>query len=374
MKQFPPLYKLTHTGTVQIHRIRVEGAKICTEYGHLNGAQQSTIDEIKHGKNLGKKNETSAEEQALLEAEAKWRKKIQREGYVEDLQRAKAGQTDAEGGIAPMLAQPLDVAKKHVGDVFDAQRKYNGLRCIVVVKDGNAGLWSRKRERILGVPHIESAYETIFEGQRGRYVFDGELYRHGWSLQTIGGYVRKKSEVKPGYEELVHHVYDFPSYAGPWHLRYQGLANLFNVIGDHPELQMVETFRVTGGLVDLKELHDQWVQDGYEGAIIRNLDGLYSPGKRSYDLIKMKEFDEAEYVIVGVTEGRGRMADKAVFICQTDAGKIFECVAPGGMEDKARFFANRFDLVGKPLTVKHFGFTDEGKPSHGVGVAVRDYE
>lgn len=374
MKMFPTLYKRTNTGAVQQHVIRVEGAKIFTQYGHLHGALQQTMDEIKAGKNVGKKNATTAEEQALLEAEAKWRKKIQREGYVEDLQRAKAGQTDAEGGLAPMLAQPLDVARKHVGEAFDAQRKYNGLRCIVVVEDGQVGLWSRKRERILGVPHIESTYEDIFEGQRGRYVFDGELYHHGWSLQTIGGFVRKKSEVKPGYEELVHHVYDYPSYAGPWKLRNEGLINFFNMMGDHPALALVDTYRVNGGLTELKVLHDRWVAEGYEGAIIRNLEGLYTPGKRSYDLVKMKEFDEAEYTIIGVTEGRGRMADKAIFVCQTIAGKIFECVAPGTMEDKARFLAHREELVGKPLTVKHFGFTDEGKPSHGVGVAVRDYE
>jgi DNA ligase 1 len=373
---FPQLYKKTNTGAVNCWRVRVEGSTIVVVYGQVGGAFQSTSDVVRKGKNLGKKNETTPEQQAVLEAEAKWRKKQEREGYVQDINRAEAGETDTEGGIAPMLAQPLKDAKHRFKFPCDAQRKYNGVRCIAVVDANVCTLWSRKRTLITGVPHINAAYEHAYCGvNEGRFIFDGELYQHGKSLQVLSGFARSKTP-KDGYSELSHNVYDLPSHAGSWVERREAIKNEFlsglNQVG--PAIKMVQTVPVYDGLVTAKKLHDAWVEEGYEGVILRDHQGRYEAGKRSYHLVKMKEFEEAEFQIIDVGEGRGRMAGKAVFMCRTPNEKEFECVAPGTMEDKARFLHRRSELIGKMLTVKYFDTTDGGVPSHGVGVAVRDYE
>jgi ATP-dependent DNA ligase len=372
----PTLYKKSNTGALMQWTIQVEGPKIHTTYGQTGGALQGTTDIVTEGKNLGKKNATTPAQQALAEAEARWKKKQAREGYVGDMRRALDGQTDAAGGIAPMLAQPYDKARKHIFFPCDAQRKYNGIRCIAVIDHGKATLWSRKREQIHGVPHIQAAYQAFFEGTEGVHIFDGELYHHGWSLQKIGGFVRKKHETKLGFTELQHFVYDYPSYDGDWLARKAALnARMMAGLKKYPCIQPVQTITVNDSFGTVKRLHDEWVLEGYEGAILRNHRAPYEAGKRSYELAKLKEFEEQEFEIIGVTEGRGRMQGKAVFLCRTDEGKEFECVAPGTLEDKAEFFRRKDQLPGLRLTVKFLEWTEEGKPSHGVGVAVRgDYE
>ena len=171
-KSFPTLYKRTSSGAVEQWSIRVEPHDsfldgdlaphdIVTEHGVVGGKTVVGRDTIREGKNLGKANATTAEQQAEKEADAKWRKKIERNGYVESLERAQAGETDQEGGIAPMLAQPFEKVKKLKFPLL-FQRKYNGIRCIAVVDGDNVSLWTRKRERITCMPHIEAALAKHF--------------------------------------------------------------------------------------------------------------------------------------------------------------------------------------------------------------------
>jgi ATP-dependent DNA ligase len=375
-RYFPSLYKRSNSGSVLQWKISVLGTTISVVYGVAGGNLQAISEEIKAGKNLGKMNATTPEQQTILEAEARWRKKQEREGYVTEYERAAKGERNAAGGVPPMLAQPLKDAVKHLKFPCDAQRKYNGVRCIAVVQNGKCTLWSRKQTLILGVPHIVKAYEQAFCGDPGTHIFDGELYRHGWPLQKISGYVRKRSEAKSGFAQLSHFVYDLPGHDGTWSERREALRDQFlsglNLMT--PAVQLVHTVPVYDSLATAKKLHDEWVQEGYEGVILRDHHGFYEQGKRSYRLVKMKEFEEAEFQIIDVREGRGRMEGKAVFLCRTPDDKEFEAVAPGSMQEKARFFRRKDEIVGSMLTVRYFETTEGGKPSQAVGVCVRDFE
>src|ERR1019366_10126555 len=98
MKTFPILYKKTSTGAIQEWTIGTDmdpnhstAFVIWTVYGQVNGQLQKTIDYISRGKNIGKTNETSIEQQANAEAQAKWEKKL-KSGYVESIKAAEAGE------------------------------------------------------------------------------------------------------------------------------------------------------------------------------------------------------------------------------------------------------------------------------------------
>jgi ATP-dependent DNA ligase len=112
--------------------------------------------------------------------------------------------------------------------------------------------------------------------------------------------------------------------------------------------------------------------------MMRNYHGPYESDKHSYHLVKVKAFKEEEFRIIGVSEGRGKFAGKAIFTCEVgfDPIKTFECCAPGTMKDREDFFRRAPELIGKAyLTVKYFEWTDDGIPLHGTGEAVRsDYE
>ena len=126
IKAWPSLFKKTKTGAIEQWDIRVDANTIFIRYGHIDGAIQETSDTIKEGKNLGKKTETSPEQQALSEAQSKWEKQVKK-GYVQSLEDAKAGKNDL-GGIAPMLAHKYH---EHAGKVIwpaFVQPKLDGTR------------------------------------------------------------------------------------------------------------------------------------------------------------------------------------------------------------------------------------------------------
>lgn len=373
----PTLYKKSPaTGTLLEWSIETQDATILTFHGQVGGAIQESRDTVKEGKNLGKKNATTAAQQAELEAIGKWNKKVQRERYVESRARAEAGEDDTLGGIAPMLATDQAKIKKGINFPSDAQRKFNGIRIIAMKQGRDVTLWSRRQEQILCLPHLVRAYEDLWPGDETPYIFDGEGYRHGWSLQKIASFVRQKTTPKAGCEQIGHHVYDLPSCDGPWRLRRAALERCD--FGPAPTggagvIHNVAT-QIVGSMAEAWALHDVFVAEGYEGLMLRDPDGEYEEGERSRLLLKFKLFEDHEFKIIGVGEGRGKFEGLAVFTCVTEAGKEFECCAPGGFADRAEYLAEADRCIGKMLTVKHLGYTDAGIPNHGTGRAVRDYE
>jgi DNA ligase-1 len=364
----PVLYKKSPaTGALLEWCIAVEDSTLVSRHGQVGGAIQESRDTIKEGKNLGKKNATTAAQQAELEAEAKHRKQRERNGYTDDRVKAEAGGSDQEGGVAPMLAHPYDKIKKPKWP-YDVQRKYDGLRCIAVCEGTDVTLWSRKRAPIVGVPHVVEAVSRIAAGRS--MILDGELYASGISFQTIASFVRQQTEPKPGHEVIEYHVYDVPSHDGPWSSRRHFLEEF---IPNDPVVRRVETVTAMS-YEDAKVLHDQWVQEGYEGAILRGRDAVYEEGKRSRDLIKLKEFQDDEAAVVSVREGRGKFAGCAVFTCDFGDGKLFECTAPGPLAEKASYLRDESLWRGRRLTVKYFGKSDEGIARFPVAKAFRDVD
>lgn len=103
----PTLYKRTSTGAIQQWTIAVDDATITTTYGQVGGAMQTTTDVITDGKNIGRSNATTPQQQAHAEAAAQHEKK-RKAGYVVDLATAQRGDVDTtviEGGVLPMLAK-----------------------------------------------------------------------------------------------------------------------------------------------------------------------------------------------------------------------------------------------------------------------------
>lgn len=101
----------------------------------------------------------------------------------------------------------------------------------------------------------------------------------------------------------------------------------------------------------------------------------YEEGKRSYHLQKLKEFEDAEFDIIGVEQGVGKMAGLAIFVCKTDKGSEFRCKMEGSLEGLRKFLVDESLWRGKRLTVKFQGLTSKtGVPRFPVGKSVRDYE
>ena len=375
MKTFPTLYKKNSNGSIQQWTISVDGSTITKVYGQKDGKLQTATDLISEGKNIGKKNETTAEEQALAEAEAQWtKKKTGAKGYVETIESAEAGESDAlvEGGILPMLAKKFSEQGSKIVYPAYAQPKLDGIRCVAIIKDGVCTLWTRTRKPIVSMQHIVEYLESKCKNED--IIFDGELYNHDYKdkFEEIVSLVRPEY-VKDGANIVEYHVFDIinnKSFKARFIDNHIDLVIKLNE--ENGPIVLVETALVKNE----EELMNEFTHfraQGYEGAIVRNMDSEYV-NKRSNDLQKIEEFDDAEFVIEEVIDGRGRMANKAIFTCSTDDGNQFSVKMEGSLERLETIYNNPHTVIGKKLTVRYQGLTNGNVPRFPIGISVRDYE
>jgi DNA ligase-1 len=133
---------------------------------------------------------------------------------------------------------------------------------------------------------------------------------------------------------------------------------------------VVGTYEVETG-EQMQEVFTVFLNAGFEGAMLRNKNGLYKHG-RSYDLQKVKVFQDAEFEVVAVEEGRGKMAGLAMFVCKTDEGQTFRVKMKGTLESLRSYYENPQPWIGKMLTVQFQKWSAEGLPIFPVALRFRE--
>lgn len=369
MKSLPKLYKTTSTGKTQTWQIFIDGSQTFTKFGPEGGTIQESAREQSAGKNAGRANGTTPSQQAQLDAESKWRKKLG-SGYVRTLAELKAGAVDSsvEGGIWPMLAKKYKDSSHKIAFPAAVQPKLDGHRCVCVIdKSGKATLWSRKRKPITGMPHVVEAVEEL--GLKD-IVLDGELYSDEIPFETIAHFVRKP-DAQEGGENIEYRVFDMQSDVG-----FADRARWLELAFEHAKFPLLLVPHVVAkDETEVMEYFDQCISEGHEGCMVRNLAGGYDshPTHRSDNLQKVKAMDDAEFRIVGVKEGKGKLAGKAIFTCRTDAGAEFDVKMKGAIAELAKYFDDPSLAIGKHLTVQYQNMTDKsGVPRFPVGLRIRE--
>lgn len=367
MKTLPILYKKTNTGKIQTWQVGVDGNKVVTRFGQVGGKVQETYDIIK-GKNLGKINETTDEEQAKVKAKQMWEKKI-KDHYVASFEKADRGMSEVEG-YKPMLAFPIEKKEKHVEFPAIAQPKLDGLRCLAVIENGNVTLFSRTGKPITTLPHIVKELANLFEDYECLRL-DGELYNHDYKddFNKIVSVI-KRDEVHADHTLIQYHVYD-AAMDGNYEQRYSPVATIIDSNGKYV---CVVDYDVVNTKDDLDHYFSESLAAGYEGAMYRNVNMPYEH-KRSAGLLKVKVMDDAEFKVTGVEEGNGKLMGKAgAFWCVTKDGKKFKAKMKGALENLTEYFVNFDKYKGKVLTVQYQGLTPDGVPRFPVGIRFREEE
>lgn len=369
--KFATLYKKTSTGAIHQWTISTNGNTITTVHGQVNGKMQTGEDVVNEGKNVGRANETSAIEQAEAEAKSKWEKQ-KKKGYVESISDAEAGEVDAliEGGVLPMLAFTFEKQGKKIKYPCFTQPKLDGIRMIAILKDGVCTLWSRTRKPITSLPHIIAEIEDRFVED---VVLDGEAYNHSFkdNFEHIVHIVRQE-DPDAKCTDVEYHIYDLIN-DSPFDSRVKELNRLFNEAGTLSYLKQVET-EIVNNELEVPDFFVKYKDLGYEGAMLRNTKGMYA-GKRSADLIKVKEMQDAEFPIVGIEEGRGKLAGHVgSFICQLADGNTFNAKMSGNLERLKEYFNNPSMWKDQILTVQFQDLTAYGVPRFPVGLRIRKPE
>jgi len=393
MASFPELQGEAQTGKIKSWSIRVlerdNAGVIETTHGYVDGKKQVNEKVISVGKNIGKKNETTPLQQAVSEAKASWIKKKE-SGYAPigitttvsditdgvakvNLNKDESDEDDSGRGKgidkdvpSPMLAHDYLKRGKSIKFPCYAQRKYDGTRCVAI---SGKGLFSRNKKRYPHLDHIVAEINKL----PSTIILDGELYSDTLTFQEIVGIVKRETLKEGDQEKQVQiklHVYDIIN-GLPYEERYANLQILFNKY-KFKHLVLVKS-DICESEEKIKELHAQYVAEGYEGLMLRNKTGLYK-NSRAVDLQKFKAFETDEFKIVSYKEGEGLEAGCVIWVCEAENGLQFACRPRGTREEREVLYSDGKKYVGKKLTVRYQEMTDSNVPRFPVGIAIRDYE
>ena len=367
------LYKVDSNGKVRFWEIHAGFRKNINSYGYTisHGIEGSpnivSSSTIVTGKNIGKKNETTPDQQADLEAESLMRKQMDK-NYTPSLQQAQA----EDVGLLPMLAQSY---KDHAAKIkFPAyiQKKYDGIRCLAIIRDGDIVLISRKGKEFKAVGHLKQkitealGYKKIPDDLT--VILDGELYSHSMTFQEIIS-ATKRDTPNDKSADIEYHIYDVVLDED-----YENRLKFLNMtITPNSNIKLAETHEVCN-IEDILQYNYKNLADGYEGSMLRNKLGYYELDKRSYNLQKLKQFIDEEFEIIGAEQNKGNQVNQCSFICKTKYGATFKVKMMGDAATREEYWTNHKDYIGKMVNVRFFEWTDSvpSVPRFPIGVYIRD--
>jgi len=388
------------------------------------------------GKNIGKKNETTGIQQALLEAERKWIKKLSLDVYGSDeisnkriqemknIKRQNCGSNlqtvmfmennaslekkikkqdnlKIEGIdlVKPMLADKFSKevkCLKYFGDEIYVQPKLDGIRCLALYKEGNVVLYSRQLKQFPWFSNIRNELLIFFEmleDFKENIIFDGELITDKVvnskgeitsdsgdifsGLLSSTNIMRNKSN-KELEDIMEYHIFDI-IYPENQKERFRLLKSFFALLENSSvsKIKKVPTTKIKD-FEEIDSLLDFYIAEKYEGLIIRDSALKYESGRRSLKLRKYKLDEELEVEIQGISLKEKADPKTFVWICSIPGKENFKVTPTGTHEDRISiyndFLENPDNYVGKLLTIRYQNLTNHGIPRFARAITIRDYE
>ena len=285
----------------------------------------------------------------------------------------------------PMLAYPVSDKPIDYNNKISMQPKLDGVRCLIQAEPDYSSsgypipgvrvtAYSRTGKEWKNIDHILFNLKPFFQ-LNPDIVLDGELYNHDFrdDFESIISMVRKTKPTDEdrsiSAENVQFHCYDIIDKTMTFEERNKFIIQAVprNHCIHHVKTQAVATESLA------KVVHQQNLDNGYEGSILRTND-VYKCG-RSWNLRKFKDFHDTEATIVGFVEGKGkRKGTIGKFIAEDKDGVMF------GMPvmDKFKYLQDNFKAmqgwIGKTATFTYFEKTKAGSYRHPLFKTIRDYE
>jgi ATP-dependent DNA ligase len=364
----PTLYKHSNN-KLRIWDIKVEKIStkvyIITEYGSEGGKVTTSKKEVPRGK--GK---NSIVEQGILDATSKWTAKKKKGGFSESKKPTNIF-------ITPMLAHTFKpdtfhtTRGKNIRFPAYAQRKYDGIRCI----SNKSKMISRNQTEYSHLEHITNDLQSFLQNKDNDFYIDGELYTDEFPFEVLSGLINTKyvnDENINDIQKIEYHIYDCfntNDMSLTYEQRLQELNSLFENIPNNISLKLVVT-DLLQSVDEVIPIHNQYVEEGYEGIILRNIDSPYE-FKRSKNLQKYKSFLDDEFKIIGFKEGTGTEKGTVIWECELPNGKTFSVRPKGSFEMRKQLLKNGNKYIGHMLTVHFQNYSNLGIPRFPVGKALR---
>ena len=276
----------------------------------------------------------------------------------------------------PMLAYPVSDKPINYDNKISMQPKLDGVRCVIQYDNSQVKAYSRTGKEWKNIDHILFNLKHWF-ALNPHVILDGELYNHDLKddFEKIISLVRKQKptdlDALESADLVQFHCYDIIDETKTFEERNRFIIQAVprNHCVKHVKTQAVATESLA------KVVHQQNLDNGYEGSILRTNDTYAC--KRSHNLRKFKDFSDAEATIVGYLDGKGkRTGTLGKFIMQDDEGIEFGCPPGKGYtyKDLKIMLDNIGDYIGQRATFTFFERTKAGSYRHPLFKCIRDYE
>ena len=268
----------------------------------------------------------------------------------------------------PMLA--YDYKKKSDKIIFPCfiQPKLDGVRALGI---GNQ-LYSRNGNIFPTLEHIKKELEE----NNDNLILDGELYTDDINFEKIVGLVRKSTKTQEEEKlslKIYFNVFDIVDKTLTFKERYSILKNFIEK-NSFKYIKLVKT-EICNKKELIEKYLDNYINEGYEGIIIRNGNGKYEENIRSNNLLKLKRFIDEEFEIINyTTPSEGKEIGCVIWECKTKEGKKFSVRPEGNYNERKKLYKEGKKYIGKMLTVRYQELTNDKVPRFPVGVCIRDYE
>lgn len=285
---------------------------------------------------------------------------------------------ETRADIDPQLAKTMNPAKFKWDHSWNAEPKLDGLRCIVMVepmKPCGVAAYSRNGKPLWNMQNIlfEVAKTNGWpKWARDGFVLDGEVYTKDWNLSM--SIVKRSTQSHELVDQLRYHVWDCLTLK-EWESRGTLVSNherrqrLFALLKDPHYIQTIESTPVSNA-EELQQAYLRFLEQGYEGAILKNPLGPYKLGRRSPDWLKIKPWFDADLRVVGCYPGEGKHLGRIGGLVlegsvewRDHSVDVHTEVGTGFTDEEREFFQGLHDsdkLSGKIVEIKYQEITVDG--------------
>tara|TARA_R100000664_G_C2759234_1_gene148797 strand:- start:1803 stop:3035 length:1233 start_codon:yes stop_codon:yes gene_type:complete len=258
------------------------------------------------------------------------------------------------------LAQKFDL--KRIGDrkYVAIEPKLDGIRCFTIVKNGTVQMFARSGKLIT---NFEKTLAPQFL-KLGDGCYDGELMGQDFTALMRQAYRKERVDTVGTYLALFDYLpieeWESKEAKLSCHERYEALLDkLSDSYVNLNLIQPVEREIVESVYEVIKEQHDLYAAEGYEGAMVKFLDAPYKFG-RGYEVMKLKEFHDVDLPIEQLIEGTGKHAGKLGSVKVLFNG--VEVQVGSGFSDDLReaMWSDKQSFLGRVIEVRYQEVTPDG--------------
>ncbi len=205
--------------------------------------------------------------------------------------------------IEPMLAK-LASADANLTGTWISEPKIDGQRMTAQCQENKITLWTRRHLQVAyKFPELVGALEENIKGSE--WILDGELTVPGGFGNLISRNVEDEFRIKLLSLKIpaTYHIFDV--------IQYEGEELINTPLLDRKKLLMkIVYLDERTDIVPYKEVKSptirehfkEYTERGFEGAILKNTESLYEPGKRTGQWLKIKKEETVDVNIIGATK------------------------------------------------------------------------